>query len=168
MFIPKVVSAVMAGLIAFGGGASIVSADEEAANATTANASQTAINAFSDVNAGYWGEKYIYQLAAQGIVTGNNGKFRPNDPVTQQEAVTMAIRFLSMQDQLSSGAATLPTNIKVNDYFTKYVELAFQQNLLDKQKNPDIRTRKSFGARRKHPGMDNRSPCPFHWTYGGG
>ncbi|WP_127594098.1 S-layer homology domain-containing protein [Paenibacillus lautus] len=130
----KVVSAVMAGLIAFGGGASIVSADEEAANATTANAAQTAINAFSDVNAGYWGEKYIYQLAAQGIVTGNNGKFRPNDPVTQQEAVTMAIRFLSMQDQLSSGAATLPTNIKVNDYFTKYVELAFQQNLLDKQK----------------------------------
>lgn len=130
----KVVSAVMAGLIAFGGGASIVSADEEAANATTANAAQTPINAFSDVNAGYWGEKYIYQLAAQGIVTGNNGKFRPNDPVTQQEAVTMAIRFLSMQDQLSSGAATLPTNVKVNDYFTKYVELAFQQNLLDKQK----------------------------------
>ncbi|QOT13058.1 S-layer homology domain-containing protein [Paenibacillus sp. JNUCC32] len=130
----KVVSAVMAGLIAFGGGASIVSADEEAANATTANAPQTAINVFSDVNAGYWGEKYIYQLAAQGIVTGNNGKFRPNDPVTQQEAVTMAIRFLSMQDQLSRGAATLPTNVKVNDYFTKYVELAFQQNLLDKQK----------------------------------
>ncbi|WFB60956.1 S-layer homology domain-containing protein [Paenibacillus sp. BR1-192] len=130
----KVVSAVMAGLIAFGGGASIVSADEEAAHATTANAPQTAINVFSDVNAGYWGEKYIYQLAAQGIVTGNNGKFRPNDPVTQQEAVTMAIRFLSMQDQLSSGAATLPTNVKVNDYFTKYVELAFQQNLLDKQK----------------------------------
>ncbi|WP_145035594.1 S-layer homology domain-containing protein [Paenibacillus sp. Y412MC10] len=130
----KVVSAVMAGLIAFGGGASIVSADEEAANATTANAPQTAVNVFSDVNAGYWGEKYIYQLAAQGIVTGNNGKFRPNDPVTQQEAVTMAIRFLSMQDQLSSGAATLPTNVKVNDYFTKYVELAFQQNLLDKQK----------------------------------
>ncbi|WP_411553421.1 S-layer homology domain-containing protein [Paenibacillus lautus] len=130
----KVVSAVMAGLIAFGGGASIVSADEEGANATTANAAQTAMNVFSDVNAGYWGEKYIYQLAAQGIVTGNNGKFRPNDPVTQQEAVTMAIRFLSMQDQLSSGAATLPTNVKVNDYFTKYVELAFQQNLLDKQK----------------------------------
>lgn len=130
----KVVSAVMAGLIAFGGGASIVSADEEGANATTANAAQTAMNVFSDVNAGYWGEKYIYQLAAQGIVTGNNGKFRPNDPVTQQEAVTMAIRFLSMQDHLSSGAATLPTNVKVNDYFTKYVELAFQQNLLDKQK----------------------------------
>ncbi|MCI1777880.1 MAG: S-layer homology domain-containing protein [Paenibacillus lautus] len=130
----KVVSAVMAGLIAFGGGASIVSADEEGANATTANAAQTGMNVFSDVNAGYWGEKYIYQLAAQGIVTGNNGKFRPNDPVTQQEAVTMAIRFLSMQDQLSSGAATLPTNVKVNDYFTKYVELAFQQNLLDKQK----------------------------------
>ena len=43
----------------------------------------------------------------------------------------MAIRFLSMQDQ---ARATLPTNIKVNDYFTKYVELAFQQNLLDKQK----------------------------------
>ncbi|MGG3282339.1 S-layer homology domain-containing protein [Paenibacillus solani] len=130
----KVVSAVMAGLIAFGGGASLVSADESATSTSAANATQTPTNVFSDVSAGYWGEKYIYQLAAQGIVTGNNGKFRPNDPVTQQEAVTMAIRFLSMQDQLSSGAATLPTNIKVNDYFTKYVELAFQQNLLDKQK----------------------------------
>lgn len=108
----KVVSAVMAGLIAFGGGASIVSADEETANAPTANAAQSAINVFSDVSAGYWGEKYIYQLAAQGIVTGNNGKFRPNDPVTQQEAVTMAIRFLNMQNQLSSGAATLPTDRK--------------------------------------------------------
>ncbi|MFF3922011.1 S-layer homology domain-containing protein [Paenibacillus lactis] len=129
----KVVSAVMAGLIALGGGASVVSANETAGG-TAASTTQSSLRAFSDVAAGYWGEKYIYQLAAQGIVTGSNGKFRPNDPVTQQEAVTMAIRFLSMQDQLSSGTATLPTNIKVNDYFTQYVQLAFQQNLLDKQK----------------------------------
>ncbi|GAB6930036.1 hypothetical protein JCM10914A_40190 [Paenibacillus sp. JCM 10914] len=129
----KVVSAVMAGLIAFGGSASLVSADEEAVNAPV-NATQSAVNAFSDVSTGYWGEKYIYQLAAQGIVTGANGKFRPNDPVTQQEALTMAIRFLSMQDRLGSGAATLPTNIKVNEFFKQYVELAFQQNLINKQK----------------------------------
>lgn len=123
----------MAGLIAFGGSASLVSADEEAVNAPV-NATQSAVNAFSDVSTGYWGEKYIYQLAAQGIVTGANGKFRPNDPVTQQEALTMAIRFLSMQDRLGSGAATLPTNIKVNEFFKQYVELAFQQNLINKQK----------------------------------
>ncbi|MGG1877010.1 S-layer homology domain-containing protein [Paenibacillus cisolokensis] len=124
----KVVSAVMAGLLAFGG-ASVVSADE-----TTVAATQSVASGFSDVNTGYWGEKYIYKLAAQGIVTGNNGKFRPNDPVTQEEAVTMAIRFLSMQDQLSSGAATLPTNIETNTYFKPYVALALQRNLLDSEK----------------------------------
>ncbi|KKO51887.1 S-layer homology domain-containing protein [Paenibacillus sp. DMB20] len=128
----KVVSAVMAGLMVLGAGATSAAADQAA---TSVSATATASNLFSDVNTGYWGEKYIYQLASQGIVMGNNGKFRPNDPVTQQEAVTMAIRFLNLQVTDSTGASTaLPTNIKVNNYFVPYVKLALQQNLLDKTK----------------------------------
>lgn len=52
---------------------------------------------FSDVNLGFWAEKHIHKLAALDILKGNNGKFRPNDDVTQQEAITMAIRFMGLQ-----------------------------------------------------------------------
>ncbi|NMO97980.1 S-layer homology domain-containing protein [Paenibacillus lemnae] len=134
----KVVSAVMAGLMVMGSGS-------VAAYAAGENTSITAgaPNLFSDVANGYWGEKYIYQLAAQGIVMGNNGKFRPNDPVTQQEAVTMAIRFLNMNVSVSTGTSTaLPTNMKVNNYFVPYVQLALQQSLLDRKKESDYKDEK--------------------------
>ena len=136
----KVVSAVMAGLMVLGAGATSVAADQAA---TSVSATASASNLFSDVNTGYWGEKYIYQLASQGIVMGNNGKFRPNDPVTQQEAVTMAIRFLNLQVTDSTGASTaLPTNIKVNNYFVPYVKLRFSKTCSTRQKNPAMRTPK--------------------------
>lgn len=126
----KVISAVLAGMMVLGVGGPAASADQAAAAASV-----SAPAAFSDVKTGLWSEKYIYQLAAQGIVTGDKGKFRPNDPVTQQEAVTMAIRFLNMEPAAGTGASTaLPTNIKVNNFFVPYVKLALQQSLLDKNR----------------------------------
>lgn len=126
----KVISAVLAGMMVLGVGGPAASADQAAAAAPV-----SAPAAFSDVKTGLWSEKYIYQLAAQGIVTGDKGKFRPNDPVTQQEAVTMAIRFLNMEPAAGTGASTaLPTNIKVNNFFVPYVKLALQQSLLDKNR----------------------------------
>lgn len=145
----KVVSAVMAGLMVMGAGASIVAADT-APTATSAPVTAPATKLFNDVKSGYWAEKYIYQLAAQGIVTGNNGKFRPNDPVSQQEAVTMAIRFLDLQVNESTGTSTaLPTNMQVNNYFVPYVKLALQQNLLDKKKESNYSdTKVTWGAKK--------------------
>ncbi|MGM1046176.1 MAG: S-layer homology domain-containing protein [Bacillota bacterium] len=144
----KVVSAVMAGLMVMGAGASTVVAEQAPAVAVGVNASTT--NVFSDVKSGYWGEKYIYQLAAQGIVRGENGKFRPNDPVTQQEAVTMAIRFLNQQVNDSTGTSTaLPTNMNVSSYAVPYVKLALQQNLLDKKKESGYSdTKVTWGAKK--------------------
>ena len=141
----KVVSAVMAGLLVLGAGASTAAADQSAVNVTASTSSL-----FSDVKSGYWGEKYIYQLAAQGIVRGDNGKFRPNDPVTQQEAVTMAIRFLNQQVNDSTSTSTaLPTNIKVSSYAIPYVKLALQQSLLDKKKESGYSdTKVTWGAKK--------------------
>nr|WP_276539834.1 S-layer homology domain-containing protein [Paenibacillus polysaccharolyticus] len=88
---------------------------------------------FSDIKAGYWAEKHVYKLAYQGILLGNNGLFRPGDAVTQQEAITMAIRFMNMESQLNtSTAAALPTNMQVGNYFKPYVALALQLGLVDK------------------------------------
>lgn len=65
---------------------------------------------------------------------GNNGKFRPGDPVTQQEAVLMALRFMKLENKASANsvATALPTGFDVSNYYKPYVVLAFQQNVLDK------------------------------------
>lgn len=142
----KVVSAVMAGLMVLGAGATTAAAaGEQSAVSTSASTSSL----FTDVKSGYWGEKYIYQLAAQGIVVGSNGKFKPNDPVSQQEAVTMAIRFLNQKAGDSAGSTTtLPTNMKVSNYAVPYVKLALQQSLLDKKKESGYSdTKVTWGAK---------------------
>lgn len=143
----KVVSAVMAGLMVLGTGAATTAA---AAEQTAVSAPVSTSSLFSDVKSGFWGEKYIYQLAAQGIVMGENGKFRPNDPVSQQEAVTMAIRFLNQQASDSAGSTTtLPTNMKVSSYAVPYVKLALQQSLLDMKKESAYSdTKVTWGAKK--------------------
>ncbi|UHA73028.1 S-layer homology domain-containing protein [Paenibacillus sp. 481] len=89
---------------------------------------------FNDVKLGFWAEKHIHKLAALGILQGNNGKFRPNDPVTQQEAVTMAIRFMGLEGELQTGDnASLPKDFKVGNYFKPYIVLAFKEGLLTKE-----------------------------------
>ncbi|MEK3862402.1 S-layer homology domain-containing protein [Paenibacillus sp. FSL H7-0716] len=126
----KAVSAVMAGVMVFGG-ASAVFADTAATTPTSTTTQSVGI--FSDVKTGFWAEKHIYKLASQGIVVGNNGLFRPGDSVTQQEAVLMALRFMKLQDKVdASSAVALPTDFKVTNYYKDYVVLAFQQGLLDK------------------------------------
>ncbi|RRJ66246.1 S-layer homology domain-containing protein [Paenibacillus oralis] len=86
---------------------------------------------FSDVANGFWAEKHIYKLAAEGIILGDAGKFRPGDVVTQQEAITMAIRLMNLDSQLGDGSGA-PADLKVGNYFKPYLELALSKNLLDK------------------------------------
>ncbi|MGF7047997.1 hypothetical protein J2T13_002503 [Paenibacillus sp. DS2015] len=111
---------------------------------TTSSATVTSSSLFSDVKNGYWAEKHIYKLASQGIIIGNKGLFRPNDSVTQQEAITMAIRFMGLEDQLNSDKdIKLPTNLTVGNYYKSYVELALKQNLLEKNVEMDDATLKT-------------------------
>ncbi|WP_410514869.1 S-layer homology domain-containing protein [Paenibacillus sp. BR2-3] len=138
----KTVSVILAGAIAISG-ASAAFADTAAAAGSTASttastttsavAAAAAAGAFKDVKSGFWAEKHIYKLAAQGIIIGNNGSFRPNDPVSQQEAVLMALRFMKLQNLADSSTdVALPADFKVSNYYKSYVVLAFQQKLLDK------------------------------------
>lgn len=95
---------------------------------------------FSDVKLGYWAEKHIHKLAALGVLKGDNGKFRPGDAVTQQEAIAMAIRYMGLEGELNStDSVALPADFKVGTYFKPYIVLALQKGLLDKNElaNPD-------------------------------
>lgn len=144
----KVVSAVIAGMMVMGTGTAVF-ADNAASSNTTAQTA-AASTLFKDVKSGYWAEKHIYKLASQNILLGNNGLFRPNDNVTQQEAVTMAIRFAGLEDKVNKDASVaLPANMQVNNYFKPYVALAIQQNLLDKTtENAASDSKQNWGERK--------------------
>ncbi|GGD64777.1 S-layer homology domain-containing protein [Paenibacillus nasutitermitis] len=96
-------------------------------------ADSAAATKFNDVPASHWAQKHITKLALQGIVKGNNGVFKPSDNVSRQEAVTMVIRFMGMEDEVKPDQAVVFSNsFKVNDYFKPYIALAFQKGLLDR------------------------------------
>ncbi|MCK8490083.1 S-layer homology domain-containing protein [Paenibacillus sp. MBLB2552] len=124
----KAVSAMMVTAMVLGG-TSAAFAEET----TTVNTSQNvaAVSLFSDVQSGFWAEKHIYKLASEGILLGDAGRFRPSDSVTQQEAITMAVRFMNLDSQLGSGS-TAPADLKVGNYFKPYLELALSKKLIDK------------------------------------
>lgn len=124
----KAVSAMLVTAMCLGG---TTAAFAEETPAVTTSQSVASVSLFSDVPNGFWAEKHIYKLAAEGILLGDAGKFRPGDNVTQQEAITMAIRFMNLDSQLGNGAGA-PADLKVGNYFKPYLELALSKNLIDK------------------------------------
>jgi hypothetical protein len=97
-----------------------------------ASVSAAASMPFSDVKAGHWAEKHIAKLAYQKILSGYEGKFNPNNPVSHQEAVIMAIFFLGIEDEIkSSDVIVLPETLKIKEDYKKYLNLAFKKQLLN-------------------------------------
>ncbi|WP_055107831.1 S-layer homology domain-containing protein [Paenibacillus ihumii] len=146
----KAVSAMLAAAISLSGAAAAF-ADQPAGSSTgtnTSNTSNTAFSLFSDVKDGFWAEKYIYKLAAEGIIVGDAGKFRPSDSVTQQEAITMAIRFMNLSGELGSGD-TAPAELQISGYAKPYIELALKKNLIDKDEElAAIKGKESWGQKK--------------------
>jgi hypothetical protein len=98
---------------------------------TTATISAAPVS-FSDVKEGHWAEKHVAKLAMQKILSGYLGKFNPNDPVSHQDAVIMAIRFMEITDELDSSVVIItPEVLKIKEDYKKYINLAFKKKLLN-------------------------------------
>jgi trimeric autotransporter adhesin len=91
-----------------------------------------AASPFNDVKAGHWAEKHISKLALQGILKGGTGgKFNPNNAVSREEAVIIALRFMGIDDQATtSQVIVLPGSLQIKEDYKKYLNLAFQKKLL--------------------------------------
>jgi len=48
---------------------------------------------YSDVPASHWAAGYIRQVTAEGYMIGFEGKFRPDDPITKAELLTLMLRL---------------------------------------------------------------------------
>lgn len=87
---------------------------------------------FSDVKVGEWYTGWINLAAAQGWVKGDpQGTFRPNDPVSYREIVTMLLKILGYNDNL-------PGDWPV-DYLVKAAALGITKDVAFDAKAPAVR-----------------------------
>ncbi|RAI88180.1 S-layer family protein [Paenibacillus pabuli] len=62
----------------------------------------TAPTAFTDVNE-HWAQQAVEQLSSAGVVTGyTDGTFRPSQPITRAEAVTMLNKLIGLQAETNA------------------------------------------------------------------
>lgn len=69
---------------------------------------------FIDVNTSHWSIHNVIEMNIRGVVSGyTDGTFQPNKPVTQLEAVLMAVRNLNASDEIDqvSNSRSLPIDV---------------------------------------------------------
>lgn len=90
---------------------------------------------FKDIPLNHWGIKDIIKLNQQKVVTGySDGKFYPAKPVTQIEALLMAVRNLGIKTPVSSANLNRPLPVTVPSWvekdYKKEVLYAIEKGLL--------------------------------------
>ena len=82
---------------------------------------------FSDVE-GHWGEAYINMAAEKGLIKGYpDSSFRPDEPITRAEAITIINRLLERhphKDKLSDGMIAWPDNADDSAWYYAEVQEA--------------------------------------------
>ncbi len=76
-----------------------------------------------------WAKKEIENMAAMGYVEGYNGMFRPFDNITRAEFTTLIVKVLRI-DLNDSVSVTLFKDVKSNDWYSKYIETAYNIGLI--------------------------------------
>lgn len=84
---------------------------------------------FTDTD-GHWGKKHITKIALLGFAGGYpEGDFRPNNQISQQEAVVMLINMMGLKGELDFGSEMF-FSIDVTSYAKPYVYLALSKRLI--------------------------------------
>lgn len=74
------------------------------------------IESFSDVKSDAWFYKAVSSAAANGIIKGSGGAFRPNDKITRQDAALIIYRAIHYRGMEISGNATFEDNADIDRY----------------------------------------------------
>lgn len=85
---------------------------------------------FRDVE-GHWAKEPILTLARAGIANGYpDGAFRPDEPISRAEVVSMLVRTLKLDDVRGYAASPSFTDVPVNHWAYDSVETALRLKLL--------------------------------------
>lgn len=105
---------------------------------------------FTDVPAAHWAIKHVTKLALLGIITGyEDGSFRPDNQVSQQEVIAMVIRMMGLEDEAlrDNTDYVLPPSMQTGDFFKPYVAKALDSNLLKIEEESGSESSAGWGTR---------------------
>lgn len=76
-----------------------------------------AASPFKDVPPSHWGYKYVLKMSSREVVAGyQDGTFKPDNPVTQLEAVLMAVRNMEKEQEIARIDASRSLPFAVPDW----------------------------------------------------
>ena len=85
-----------------------------------------AATGYSDVSSTCWALQYINTVTERKLMTGANGKFRPNDKITAAEVCTIIARQRSL-----SGSGALPAGVRAGEWYSDAVSAVYANGLLE-------------------------------------
>ncbi|MCZ8512993.1 S-layer homology domain-containing protein [Paenibacillus filicis] len=111
--------------------------------------STQAIPSFTDVSSTHWALKHITKLAAMGVIQGyEKGEYRPENSVSQQEVIVMALRLMGLEGEVQKSKTDIVLPFAVDSYFKPYVAYAFDKGLINIQEEADgTNAKTAWGAR---------------------
>lgn len=79
----------------------------------------------------HWAEPYIVEMAAQSVIKGYGSRlFRPESPLTRQEAVALLVRTMGLEDEVQRRAETSVSASNARGIFDlwaqEYINMAFE------------------------------------------
>lgn len=89
---------------------------------------------FDDTNEAAWARGYIGKMQALDVIKGyTDGTFKPNKPVTQIEAIVMAVRLMGLEDEVQAKPQDVKLHFKdaknVPHWAKRYVAVALENGL---------------------------------------
>lgn len=99
------------------------------------NAAQAAAakGSFPDVPSNHWSVKHVSKMAHKNVIQGNtDGTFAPSANVTKEQAITMAIRLMGLEEEAKASKVSVIA-FEVGEFYKPYVSYAFNIGLLNYQ-----------------------------------
>ncbi|NOU99139.1 S-layer homology domain-containing protein [Paenibacillus planticolens] len=147
----KLASAILSSLIATSLAGTPVLAAESVNGISTNNVKLS----FPDVKSDYWGIRHISKLALEGIIEGyEDGAYRAENSVSQQDVLIMAVRMMGLQDEVNGLTSTtvFPDFMLVDNYARNYVAVALQKGLIsneeEKERSLSDKSKEKWGQRK--------------------
>ncbi|MCM3269168.1 S-layer homology domain-containing protein [Paenibacillus elgii] len=127
----RLAAAVLALSLAFGSPV-FAAAAETKSNISTG--SSVSSQRFTDVGDQHWAIKHVTKLASLGVIEGyEKGEYRPENSVSQQEVIVMALRFMGLESEVTKSKAGTALPFTVDNFFKPYVAYAIDHGLINIQ-----------------------------------
>lgn len=146
----KLASAILSSLIV----TSLAGTSALAAGTVNGTTTNNVKLSFPDVKSDYWGIRHISKLALEGIIEGyEDGAYRAENSVSQQDVLIMAVRMMGLQDEVNDMTSTtvFPDFMLVDSYARNYVAVALQKGLItneeEKERSSSDKSKEKWGQR---------------------